>query len=224
MRKATWGLCIWGWMLASTALAQAAGDPVGAGNAVAEAGPIKDLETLVVTGVQPGPGLWRVSHEGNVLWILGTVSPLPAKMKWESAEVEAVIADSQQVLLPPSVTMTADVGPLPFAGSGAVCAEGNAQCRWGYACGRPAAGPACALAGAEAALSRWWEVDRTKAAAVCGGGTAEGGDQVRGVGRQAGGHACSGARGQGCGDHANQHHAETDAARPEVGHPRIPRR
>jgi hypothetical protein len=68
-------------MLASTALAQAAGDPVGAGNAVAEAGPIKDLETLVVTGVQPGPGLWRVSHEGNVLWILGTVSSLPAKME-----------------------------------------------------------------------------------------------------------------------------------------------
>lgn len=112
MRKATWGLCIWGWMLASTAFAQAAGDLAGTGDAVADTGPIKDLETLVVTGVQPGPGLWRVSHEGNVLWILGTVSPLPAKMEWESAEVEAVIADSQQVLLPPSVTMTADIGLL----------------------------------------------------------------------------------------------------------------
>ncbi len=114
--------------------------PVGADNAVADTGPIKDLETLVVTGVQPGPGLWRVSHEGNVLWILGTVSPLPAKMEWQSAEVEAVIADSQQVLLPPSVTMSAEVGlfrSLALAPSALKAMRMPMGPRWRTSCRRP---------------------------------------------------------------------------------------
>ena len=58
----------------------------------------KTLETIVVQGVMPGPGMWRVSKGDHVLWILGTLSPLPAGMKWQSKKVEATIAHSQEVL------------------------------------------------------------------------------------------------------------------------------
>lgn len=72
------------------------------------------IEEVMVVGQQPGPGLWKVTHPaaGNdhVLWILGTYGPLPKKMQWRSAELEAVLAESQEVIGP--VTMSAKVGPL----------------------------------------------------------------------------------------------------------------
>jgi hypothetical protein len=70
------------------------------------------LEEVLVTGQQPGPGLWKVSDEasGHVLWILGNHSPLPKKMTWRSHELEAVLASSQQLLAP--VSVDASVGPL----------------------------------------------------------------------------------------------------------------
>lgn len=61
------------------------------------------LETVLVTGEQPGPGLWKVSKGDHVLWILGAQYPLPKKMTWRSREVERTIAQSQAVL--------ADVSP-----------------------------------------------------------------------------------------------------------------
>jgi uncharacterized protein YbaP (TraB family) len=71
---------------------------------------IRDLETLVVSGRQPGPGMWRVSRGGHVLHVLGTVSPLPRRMEWMSADVEAVIARSQVVIEAPHVVVDSDVG------------------------------------------------------------------------------------------------------------------
>jgi hypothetical protein len=72
------------------------------------------LEEVLVTGQQPGPGLWRVTRpgdaSGHVLWILGNHSPLPKKMQWRSGEVELVLASSQEVLAP--VSVNASVGPL----------------------------------------------------------------------------------------------------------------
>lgn len=56
------------------------------------------LETVLVRGSQPGPGMWRVSRGNHVLWILGTLSPLPSVMTWQSTDVEAAIAHSQEVL------------------------------------------------------------------------------------------------------------------------------
>ena len=50
------------------------------------------LETLVVTGVQPGPGLWQVRHGEHTLWIMGTLSPLPRRMDWEPRELDALVA------------------------------------------------------------------------------------------------------------------------------------
>jgi uncharacterized protein YbaP (TraB family) len=68
------------------------------------------LETVVVSGEQPGPGLWRVSKDGHEMFILGTLSPLPRKMKWISRDVEATIARSQEILLGPSAQLSVDGG------------------------------------------------------------------------------------------------------------------
>lgn len=77
-------------------------------------GPDSPIEEVLVTGEQPGPGLWRVTRPsqpaGNVLWILGSYSPLPKKMSWRSRELEAVLAESQELIEPPSVN--AKFGPL----------------------------------------------------------------------------------------------------------------
>jgi len=80
----------------------------------AEEPPAPSLEEVLVTGQQPGPGLWRVTRPtagtDNVLWILGTHGPLPAKLQWRSQELEAVLAQSQRLIAP--VRMNANVGPL----------------------------------------------------------------------------------------------------------------
>lgn len=70
------------------------------------------LETVVVSGEQPGPGLWKVSKGDHVLWILGTLSPLPKKISWISRDVERTIAASQQVLMAPQVSLKIDGGML----------------------------------------------------------------------------------------------------------------
>jgi uncharacterized protein YbaP (TraB family) len=67
--------------------------------------PIKDLAVIAVHGVQPGPGLWKVSKGDHVLWILGTLSPLPKGITWNSRHVEAVIATAQEVVVPPEAEL-----------------------------------------------------------------------------------------------------------------------
>src|SRR5690348_12132082 len=68
------------------------------------------LAPVVVSGVVPGPGLWKVSKGDHVLWVLGTLSPLPGHIQWESHEVAQVLAQSKQVLLEPKIKLKADVG------------------------------------------------------------------------------------------------------------------
>jgi len=72
------------------------------------------IEEVLVTGQQPGPGLWKVTRpgdpNGHVLWILGNYSPLPKKLSWRSTELESVLAQSQAVLAP--VSVSASAGPL----------------------------------------------------------------------------------------------------------------
>ncbi|HET9484802.1 MAG TPA: TraB/GumN family protein [Xanthomonadales bacterium] len=70
------------------------------------------LETVVVSGVQPGPGLWKVSKGDNTMWILGTLQPLPKRMTWEAREAEARIAQAQEVLLPPAAQISIEGGAL----------------------------------------------------------------------------------------------------------------
>jgi hypothetical protein len=71
----------------------------------ADSAHIRDLESVVVRGVQPGPGLWKVSKGDHVLWILGTLTPLPRNMTWNSRHVEAVIATAQEVVNGPEAAV-----------------------------------------------------------------------------------------------------------------------
>jgi uncharacterized protein YbaP (TraB family) len=80
---------------------------VRAGEASSSNAPEPVLEEVLVTGVQPGPGLWKVTRSSldgeRVLWILGSLQPLPKKMQWRSADLESAIAGSQHLLAPVSV-------------------------------------------------------------------------------------------------------------------------
>lgn len=60
----------------------------------------EDMETVLVTGEQPGPGLWKVSRDGHVMWVFGTIGEVPDSIAWRTKEVEARIAESQEVLYP----------------------------------------------------------------------------------------------------------------------------
>ena len=59
-----------------------------------------EMETVLVTGEQPGPGLWKVSRNGHVMWVLPSIGALPDTISWRTKEVEARIAESQEVLFP----------------------------------------------------------------------------------------------------------------------------
>src|SRR5690242_7710009 len=58
--------------------------------------PTESMDEVVVSGEQPGPGLWKVTKGSHTLWILGTLTPLPQKMTWRSREVERVVAKSDR--------------------------------------------------------------------------------------------------------------------------------
>lgn len=83
-------LALWPWAMPRAEVAAADGLPV------------TRMETLVVSGEQPGPGMWRVSRDGHELWLLGSMAPLPKRMQWNSKPVEAAVAASSLVLMPPA--------------------------------------------------------------------------------------------------------------------------
>jgi uncharacterized protein YbaP (TraB family) len=52
----------------------------------------------IVVGAHPGPKMWKVTKGDHVLWILGTVTPLPKKLTWEPGSVSSVLKESQEVV------------------------------------------------------------------------------------------------------------------------------
>lgn len=62
-------------------------------------------EQVLVVGQKPGPGMWKVTKGDHVLWVFGSYGPLPKKMEWRSHEVEAVMAQSQELLLEPGAKL-----------------------------------------------------------------------------------------------------------------------
>lgn len=67
------------------------------------------LERLVVSGEQPGPGMWKVTKGtdgGNVLWLIGTHTPVPQKMTWRAKGVEALVSQAQEIITGPSVSIS----------------------------------------------------------------------------------------------------------------------
>ncbi len=69
---------------------------------------IRTEATVIVTGDQPGPGLWLVRKGGNELYILGTLSPLAANIQLASSGIDAVISRSQEVIRAPSLSVGSD--------------------------------------------------------------------------------------------------------------------
>lgn len=69
------------------------------------------IQQVEVTGERPGPRLWRVTKGDHVLWLLGTLDPLPKRMTWRSREVERVLEHADLVLAAdPAVSLHA--GPI----------------------------------------------------------------------------------------------------------------
>jgi uncharacterized protein YbaP (TraB family) len=66
--------------------------------APAAAEPAPASVEIEVTGERPGPRMWKVAKGDHVLWVMGTLEPLPKKMTWRSKAVEDVLAQSQEVL------------------------------------------------------------------------------------------------------------------------------
>jgi hypothetical protein len=93
-------------LLAAPAWSQteAASDGVDVQQSVQVDGPEFVPEKILVVGQRPGPGLWKISKGGHVLWVFGSYSPLPKNMEWRSQQVETILAQSQEYLLPPSAT------------------------------------------------------------------------------------------------------------------------
>jgi len=67
-------------------------------NADASVAPAAAIVEVEVTGERPGPSMWKISKANHVLWIMGTLEPLPKRMTWRSKAVEEVLAQSQEVL------------------------------------------------------------------------------------------------------------------------------
>lgn len=66
------------------------------------------MEEVIVSGEQPGPPLWKVSRGDHVMWVLGTIIPLPKKITWHSKEVESVIGHAKQIIA--QETVSANIG------------------------------------------------------------------------------------------------------------------
>ena len=75
------------------------------------AGTEAPVAEVVVEGQHEGPRMWTVHRGDHVLWILGTVTPLPKKMVWQPDAVREVLAQSQEVV---PAWPTYGIGANPF--------------------------------------------------------------------------------------------------------------
>lgn len=76
------------------------------------AAPPPTLDAVEVAGVMPGPGLWQVRSDEHVLWLIGSLSPVPRRMQWQSAELDARLAQADAILAAPSFTVSTGRGRL----------------------------------------------------------------------------------------------------------------
>jgi uncharacterized protein YbaP (TraB family) len=74
--------------------------------------PPHTLDVVDVTGVMPGPGLWQVRRGDHILWLVGTLNPVPKGMQWRSAELDARLAEADAVLGGPGGSISTGRGML----------------------------------------------------------------------------------------------------------------
>ncbi len=66
----------------------------------------EQIERVMVTGEQPGPGLWKISRGDNVLWIAGTHAPVPKTLVWKSKRIEDTVRGAQELIAPASLAVS----------------------------------------------------------------------------------------------------------------------
>ncbi|WP_448101780.1 TraB/GumN family protein [Luteibacter jiangsuensis] len=84
--------------------------PPAAAQQAPAAANVPTLEAVTVQGEQPGPGLWRATHDGRTLFILGSLAPLPRDMTWKTDEIEAALAHSGALISLPRVRIKPNTG------------------------------------------------------------------------------------------------------------------
>ncbi|NKB32432.1 MAG: hypothetical protein GKR91_04975 [Pseudomonadales bacterium] len=62
---------------------------------------VADLFGMVVSGKRPGPPLWKVSNEKNILWIFGTLDYLPKNLDWDESSVRFELSQAEAFISPP---------------------------------------------------------------------------------------------------------------------------
>ncbi len=60
------------------------------------------VQELLVIGRRPGPALWRVTRGDSEVVIVGSLSPLPHMLNWNTIRVEHALQDSTVLFLPPN--------------------------------------------------------------------------------------------------------------------------
>ncbi|MGN6514933.1 MAG: hypothetical protein ACTHLR_03725, partial [Rhizomicrobium sp.] len=67
--------------------------------------PVQDwssVETVVVTA-NPGPALWHIARNGSDVWLLGTITPVPKDLQWNTKPLADIIHGARIVYLPPQL-------------------------------------------------------------------------------------------------------------------------
>lgn len=59
------------------------------------------LASVTVLSIQPGPRMWKVSNGGHILWIIGTLSPVPDDLTWNTQYVESSMIGATEFLQAP---------------------------------------------------------------------------------------------------------------------------
>jgi hypothetical protein len=90
-------------LLSAAALAQTEPASAPVAQAAGQESETASAAQVLVSGKRPGPGLWKVSKDGHVMWVVGMYAPLPPKMEWDDSRVDRLIGQSQEVLTPPGV-------------------------------------------------------------------------------------------------------------------------
>jgi len=96
--------CLAALMLATSVMAQNAPTPTSTSPVPAKAVQLQAV-TVTVRGEQPGPELWEVRRGDHIMWIVGTLSPLPKHAQWQWTKLEQALSRSSELLEAPSARL-----------------------------------------------------------------------------------------------------------------------
>ena len=101
---AKFALCLAAVGFATGAWAQSA-PPAPPATVAAPPPGVVQLQVVTVSGEQPGPALWEVRRGDHVMWIIGTMAPLPKHAQWQWTDLERVLGRASELLEAPSARL-----------------------------------------------------------------------------------------------------------------------